>query len=100
MTATNRQFRLKDRPSGRVGQHNFDLVEEPVPEIADGEALLRNCWISLDPTNRVWMTDTTGYLPPVAIGEVMRGIAVGQVVESRNPDYAEGSFVTGLTGWQ
>ncbi len=100
MTAMNRQFRLKERPSGRVGQHNFDLVEEPVPEIAEGEALIKNCWISLDPTNRVWMTDTPGYLPPVAIGEVMRGIAVGQVVASRNADYPEGAFVTGLTGWQ
>ncbi len=100
MTATNRQFRLKERPSGRVGRHNFDLVEEPVPEIDEGEALVRNCWISLDPTNRVWMTDAPGYLPPVAIGEVMRGIGVGQVVASRNDAYPEGSFVTGLTGWQ
>ena len=84
MTAINRQFRSEGAPTGRVGQQNFDLVEEPVPEIGDGEALVRTCWISLDPTNRVWMTDTPGYLPPVAIGEVMRGAGVGQVVASRN----------------
>ena len=100
MSETNRRLLLKERPTGRVGQQNFDLVEEPVPEIGDGEALVRTQWISLDPTNRVWMTDRPGYLPPVAIGEVMRGAGVGQVVASRHERYPEGSLVTGLTGWQ
>jgi NADPH-dependent curcumin reductase CurA len=99
MTDSNRQLRLKERPTGRVGQQNFDLVEEPVPEIGEGEALVRTHWISLDPTNRVWMSQDT-YLPMVAIGEVMRAAGVGQVVASRHERYPEGAWVTGLTGWQ
>ncbi|MCW3017482.1 MAG: conserved hypothetical NADP-dependent oxidoreductase [Solirubrobacterales bacterium] len=100
MPAVNRRFLLKTRPEGRVGAHNFQLVREPVPRLADGEVLVRNTWLSLDPTNRGWMTDAPGYMPPVAIGEVMRGFGLGRVVESRNPDHPEGQLVQGLTGWQ
>ena len=100
MSLTNRQFRLKARPVGRVERGNFDLVEGAAPQIADGEALVRNCWISVDPTNRAWLTDMPGYLPPVAIGEVMRAGGIGQVVQSRSDRYPEGSLVTGLVGWQ
>ncbi len=71
-----------------------------VPEIGDGEALVRIEWISLDPTNRAWISDMPTYLPPVGIGEVMRGIGLGRVVASKHPDYAEGQLVQGLTGWQ
>ena len=78
MSETNRRLLLKERPTGRVGQQNFDLVEETVPEIGDGEALVRTRGSRLDPTNRVSMTDRPGYLPPVAIGEVMRARGVGR----------------------
>ena len=100
MSDVNRRFLLKERPVGRVRREDFDLVEEPVPAIADGEALVRVLWLSLDPTNRVWMTDAPGYLPPVQIGEVMRGGALGRVVASKHPRYAEGDVVQGLLGWQ
>ena len=100
MSDVNRQLRLKERPSGRVGQEHFDLVEEAVPQIGEGEALVRNTWISLDPTNRVWMTDQPGYLPPVGIGEVMRGHGLGVVVASNAPNYRVGQTVQGLVGWQ
>ena len=76
------------------------MVESAVPEIGDGEALVRIEWISLDPTNRAWISDVPTYLPPVGIGEVMRGIGLGRVVASKNPAYAEGQLVQGLTGWQ
>ena len=78
----------------------FELVEEDVPDIGDGEALVRTEWISLDPTNRTWIGETPTYLPPVGIGEVMRAAGLGRVVASKNEHYPEGSLVQGLTGWQ
>jgi NADPH-dependent curcumin reductase CurA len=100
MPAVNRRFLLDSRPEGRVSTDDFVLVEEPLPQIADGEILVRTTWLSLDPTNRGWMTDAPSYMPPVAIGEVMRGFGLGRVVASRHPDHPEGQLVQGLTGWQ
>jgi NADPH-dependent curcumin reductase CurA len=77
---------LRERPTGRVDDRTFDLVEEPVPEIGEGEALVRTRWISLDPANRAWIGETPTYLPPVAIGEVMRAGGLGEVVGSNSPD--------------
>ncbi len=96
----NRQFRLKMRPTGRVSQENFDFVNQPVPSVGKNQVLIRNLYLSLDPTNRIWMTDVPQYMPPVAIGEVMRGGGLGQVVASQNSDYKVGDFVNGLLGWQ
>ena len=73
----------------------FELTEEAIPEIGDGEALVRTEWISLDPTNRAWIAETPTYLPPVGIGEVMRGLGLGRVVASKHHGYQEGQLVTG-----
>jgi NADPH-dependent curcumin reductase CurA len=100
MADRNRRFLLHERPSGRIGPETFDLVEEDIPEIGEGEALVRTEWISLDPTNRMWISDGPGYLPPVAIGEVMRAAGLGRVVESNHPNYELGQLVQGLVGWQ
>jgi NADPH-dependent curcumin reductase CurA len=100
MTERNRRFLLRQRPSGRIGPDTFELTEQPVPELGDGEALVRVDWISLDPTNRMWINDTPTYLPPVGIGEVMRAAGMGQVVASNNPNYPVGQTVQGLLGWQ
>ncbi|GBG39093.1 NADP-dependent oxidoreductase [Mycobacterium montefiorense] len=91
---------MRERPTGRIGPNTFELSEEAVPEITDGEALVRVDWISLDPTNRTWINDTPTYLPPVGIGEVMRAGGLGHVVESKNPNYSVGQIVQGLVGWQ
>lgn len=99
MPDRNRRFLLRERPSGRIGPNTFELSEEAVPEIEDGEALVRVDWISLDPTNRTWINDTPTYLPPVGIGEVMRAAGLGEVVASKNPNYP-GQIVQGLVGWQ
>ncbi|PKQ01439.1 MAG: NADP-dependent oxidoreductase [Alphaproteobacteria bacterium HGW-Alphaproteobacteria-12] len=96
----NRQFRLKTRPTGRIETSNFDFVEESIPEPGPGEALVRVLYLSLDPTNRIWMSDMDQYMPPVGIGEVMRGGGVGIVVKSNSARYKEGDHVSGLTGWQ
>ena len=99
-TPVNRQLLLKTRPEGRVGREHFSLVETPVPALADGEVLVRVLYLSMDPTNRVWMSDVPQYLPPVAIDEVMRALGIGRVVASRNAGFAEGDLVQGLVGWQ
>ncbi len=96
----NRQFRLKSRPSGRVRTSNFDFIEVPIPEPAAGEAVIRVLYLSIDPTNRVWMSDREQYMPPVELGEVMRGGGIGVVQKSRSSSYREGDLVVGLTGWQ
>jgi hypothetical protein len=85
MPDRNRRFLLRERPSGRIGPDTFELREEAVPDIGDGEALVRVDWISLDPTNRAWINETPTYLPPVGIGEVMRAGGLGEVVASNNP---------------
>jgi NADPH-dependent curcumin reductase CurA len=96
----NRRIRLRSRPEGRIDGSTFELVQEEVPEPAAGQALVRNLYLSIDPTNRVWIRDEPSYLPPVAIGEVMRSGGVGRVVSSSNEGFAEGDLVTGLLGWQ
>jgi len=100
MPDRNRRFVLRERPSGRIGPSTFELTEETIPDIGEGEALVRVDWISLDPTNRAWLNDIPSYLPPVGIGEVMRGGGIGEVVASKNPNFVVGQTVQGLTGWQ
>jgi NADPH-dependent curcumin reductase CurA len=100
MSESNRRFLLRSRPEGRTTTDTFELVEEAIPEIKDGEALVRTQWISIDPTNRAWIRETPTYLPPVGIGEVMRGLGVGRVVASKHDAYQEGQLVQGLIGWQ
>ncbi len=95
----NRQWLLERRPEGLVSDQDFRLVEGPAPEPSDGEALVRNLYLSIDPTQRGWMAMDT-YLPAVKIGEVMRSFAVAQVVESRHPALKAGQLVQGLFGWQ
>jgi NADPH-dependent curcumin reductase CurA len=100
-TATaNRQIRLRQRPDGRVDERTFEAVEETVPEIGPGQALVRNLYLSVDPTNRAWIGEEPTYLPPVGIGEVMRSVGLGRVISSNSDDYPEDALVTGLVGWQ
>ncbi len=100
MPDRNRRFLLRERPTGRIGLDTFELSEVPIPDIGDGEALVRVDWISLDPTNRTWINETPTYLPPVGIGEVMRAGGLGKVVASKNPNYVVGQIVQGFVGWQ
>lgn len=100
MTNVNRQWRLATRPVGLIKESDFEWSEEPVPTPGEGEILVRNNYLSLDPTNRGWLYEKETYLPPVAIGEVMRGITIGAVEQSRNASFQEGTLVQGLLGWQ
>jgi NADPH-dependent curcumin reductase CurA len=96
----NRQFRLAARPDGLPGRECWEMTEEAPRRPEDGEALVKVLMLSLDPAMRGWMNDVPSYIPPVGIGEVMRAIGVGQVVESKHPKLAEGDYVTGLFGIQ
>ncbi len=96
----SQQWRLKERPTGRLSKDNFDWVEEPLPDLNDGDVLVRTVYLSLDPTNRIWTSDRDQYMPPVGLGDVMRGGTVGIVEASKNPDIPVGARVTGLWGWQ
>jgi NADPH-dependent curcumin reductase CurA len=100
MDAVNHQFRLASRPQGMVGREHFDYIEEAVPELADGQVLVQNSYISLDPAMRGWMAEGRSYIPPVEIGEVMRAGTVGTVVESKGHKLAVGDHVSGWLGVQ
>ena len=97
---TNGQWRLKSRPVGMVAESDFEYVEEPLRDLGEGELLIRNVYFAFEPAMRGWLNDVKSYVPPVQIGEVMRAATVGQVIESRNPDYEPGDFVQGQMGWQ
>jgi NADPH-dependent curcumin reductase len=96
----NRQWRLAARPVGNFKEGDFKWVEAPVPALKDGELLIHNQYLSLDPTNRGWANEVDTYLPAVKLGDVMRGGAIGVVEESRNPNFKAGDNVSGLLGWQ
>jgi NADPH-dependent curcumin reductase CurA len=100
MTLVNAQCRLAARPVGLPKASDWDYVEEPAPEPADGQFLAEVEYISLDPAMRAWMNAGRSYIPPVEIGEVMRAAAIGRVVESRHPDYQVGAWVNGVFGVQ
>lgn len=97
----NRQMTLAARPVGAPGAEHFSLKTTPVPEVAEGQLLLRTVYLSLDPYMRGRMSDADSYAEPVAIGDVMVGGTVNRVVTSRHPDYKAGDWVLAYTvGWQ
>ena len=96
----NRQLTLARRPEGRVSLDDFTLKETSPPTVENGTVLARTLFLSVDPTNRVWMKDIPQYMPPVAIGEVMRSGGLAEVVDSRLDGFSPGDLVFGMTGWQ
>jgi NADPH-dependent curcumin reductase CurA len=97
---TNRQWVLRRRPEGEIQPGDLELIEAPVPDLDEGQLLVRNVYLSLDPTNRIWMADIDQYLPPVQLGDVMRGGTIGVVEQSRSDRFQPGQLVNpGLSGW-
>jgi NADPH-dependent curcumin reductase CurA len=96
----NRQVRLRSRPSGVPEAEHFEIVEAPVPDLSDGRVLVRNIYLSVDPAMRGWVSAVANYSEPVALGAVMRSLAVGRVEESRSSEFDPGDYVTGMFGWQ
>jgi len=96
----NQRIVLVSRPVGAPTPENFRLEREALPDLADGQVLLKTLYLSLDPYMRGRMSDAPSYAAPVAIGEVMTGGAVSRVERSLNPKFHEGDLVVGATGWQ
>lgn len=96
----NRQWLLKRRPEGLVSEQDFGWVSSARPVLTPDSALIRTVCFSFDPTQRGWLNDAPGYMPPVQIGEPMRAAGIGQVVESNRSDFQPGDLVQGLLSWQ
>ena len=99
-TDVNHQLLLARRPVGLVTQDDFEPVSGAVPELADGEALMRTIYLGMDATVRTWLNRGEGYLPAVEIGEVVRCSGIGRVVATRCAAYEVGDVAYSLPGWQ
>ncbi len=96
----SQQIHLVSRPAGIPSQANFKLVEVTLPDLKDGEVLVKNTWMSVDPYMRMRMIDRQSYIPPFELNAVMDGGAIGEVVESRNPRFPVGAKVSHISGWR
>jgi NADPH-dependent curcumin reductase CurA len=92
-------WRLAKRPVGDIAEGDLEYREEALPPLADGEFLLQVGYLSLDPTNRIWMSDMEQYMPPVGLGDPMRGGVVGRVLASRKAGVEPGQLMAGLGEW-
>ena len=95
----NRQWILNARPAGKLTGEEFLCNEAAIPRPSDGQVLIRTLWLSVDPAQRIWMARDS-YKPAVPLGDVMQSFAVGQVIESRHPDFRPGDLVRGNFSWQ
>ncbi|WIM86815.1 NADP-dependent oxidoreductase [Candidatus Mycobacterium wuenschmannii] len=100
MTTVNTQCRLAERPTDILTASNWAIVDEPKPVASEGQLVVQVDYLSIDPAMRTWMNAGRSYVPPVEIGEVMRALGVGRVVESRHPRFAVGDDVSGIFGVQ
>ncbi len=101
MLDTNRQIILRRRPVGLLSEGDTEMVESPMPELAEGEALARNLYLGVEAAMRNWLVGAEGgYMEPVAIGDVVKGSSVSEIVESRCDAYEVGDIVTSLGNWQ
>ena len=100
--STNREIHLASRPTGVPEPENFKLVETPMPKTGQGQFLVRNILMSVDPYMRGRMTDRESYIPPYQVGQVLDGGSVGQVVDSQHAGFAAGDYVCGFAtgGWR
>lgn len=98
--ATNTQVLLNSRPKGIPQAENFTISECPIIPPKEGQVLIRNHYLSVEPAMRGWICDAGNYSEPVGINTVMRSLAVGEIIESKSPDYHVGQHVLGMFGWQ
>lgn len=101
MNIENRRWLLKHRPVGPVQENDFVKEITSVPtELTEGDVLVKSLYWSFDASQRIWLTKNGGYMKPIAIGDAMRTVGIGRVVESRHPDYSEGQIVEGFMAWE
>jgi NADPH-dependent curcumin reductase CurA len=97
---TNTQWRLIARPEGEVERRHFDVVETPIPAPGEGQALVRNIYLLVPPSMRLWMNAQASYFPPQPLDQTMMGITLGIVEASTVASLAPGTYVNGMGGWQ
>jgi NADPH-dependent curcumin reductase CurA len=97
---TSREVRLKSRPVGMPKVTDFEVASVDLPAPGEGQVLVRNRWMSVDPYMRGRMYDRPSYVPPFQVGQPLEGGAVGEVVESRDPNFAAGDLVMSMLGWR
>lgn len=100
MAEMNRQWRLASHPVGAVSESDYELSTAEVPTPGDGQVLVRNQYLSIDPAMRVWITGRKTYVDGVKVGQVMPGSAVAEVVKSKKEGFEPGDLVVGVFGWQ
>src|SRR3979411_949406 len=96
----NRQVILKSRPADIPQADDFEIIESDVPDLRDGQILVHNSYLSVEPAMRGWVSNVANYSEPVRIGEVMRAFAAGEVLQSTHPDFKPGDEVMGMLGCQ
>ena len=100
MPTTTRQWLLNGHPRGRgIADDDFKLVETALPDPGPGEMLIRTRWLGFDPAQKGWMENIADYVAPMAIGDVMRGSGIGEVIASNGGRFGVGDMVFGTTGW-
>ena len=100
VTQENRQIWLQSRPNGIPRAQDFAIRSAAIPTIEEGQFLIRNEFLSVDPAMRGWIADKSNYWPRIEVGDTMRAFSAGEVVESRHPGYKAGEKVMGIFGWQ
>ncbi len=100
MNRVSRRIILGERPVGEPSPGNFRFISAEVPKLRSGQFLIANLILSMDPAIRGFLDDRESYLPPVAIGEAVRGMTLGRVIESENPAFPVGAIVRALAAWE
>ena len=100
MSGENRQVWLQSRPNGIPQASDFAIRSAEIPKAGEGQLVIQNQFLSVDPAMRGWIADQSTYWPRIEVGDTMRAFAAGEVVESRHPDYSIGDKVMGIFGWQ
>lgn len=100
MHIESKGYALKQRPAGMPTQECFELQNETITDITEGQFIIKNLWLSVDPYMRGRMTDAESYVPPFQLGELMQGSAIGEVIESKHPDFQVGDKVNSMLGWR
>ena len=96
----NRQYILKSRPVALPTAEEVPMIESPVPEAGEGEIVIRNLFISLDPAIRGWMSDEPNYIEPIPVGTKVWATGIGRVVQSNSPDFEVGDIALGMNAWE
>jgi NADPH2:quinone reductase len=96
----NRGWRLRRNPAGALATGDLELITDPIAPLQDGQALVRTLVLSVEAASRIWLGHQRAFMPSVPVGEVMRGIGVGEVIASRRADLRPGDVVAGFLGWQ